>query len=122
MTPQVQAVPELPVVGYHGVDHDGFEMLALKENQVLRMFNAGEVIAQPVCLVSDALTYVESLKAELEAARAALLEAEIGLANLGSYQSAPTTPNIHEFGRASRALALVRAALSNHTPTKEQSK
>ena len=47
---------------------------------------------------------------EREALKLALGAAEIGLANLTSYQSAPRGPTIHEYGQAVRALAKVREA------------
>ena len=47
---------------------------------------------------------------EREALKLALEAAEIGLANLTSYQSAPIGPSIHEYGQAVRALIEVREA------------
>lgn len=49
----------------------------------------------------------------LQDAKDALQQAEIGLANLGSYQSAGRSPSIHEYGQASRALIAVRAAIAS---------
>lgn len=51
-----------------------------------------------------------------EAITKALQAAEVGLANLVSYQSSANTPSIHEFGQARRALDGVRAALSQPAP------
>ena len=47
---------------------------------------------------------------EREALKLALEAAEIGLANLTSYQSAPIGPSIHEYGQAVHALIEVREA------------
>lgn len=51
---------DLPIVGYYGLNTSGYEVIALKENHVLRMFDAGELTAQPVCLVSDALEAIRA--------------------------------------------------------------
>lgn len=67
-------------------------------------------------MVNERLKRVES---RLEAAKAALARAEIGLASLGSYQSAGAEANTHEFWQARRALTRVREVLNQ---TKGQSK
>jgi hypothetical protein len=48
--------------------------------------------------------------------KAVLQAAEIGLANLLSYQSSANKPRIDEFGQARRALSAVRAALASLPP------
>jgi len=44
--------------------------------------------------------------------REALAAAEVGLANLVSYQSSGNAPSIHKYGQARRALEAVPAALA----------
>lgn len=51
--------------------------------------------------------------------RAVLEAAEIGLANMVSYQSSGQTPSIHEYGQARRALDAVRKALAEGTQAVE---
>ena len=59
---------------------------------------------------------------EREALKLALEAAEIGLANLTSYQSAPIGPSIHEYGQAARALASVRGAIQALAQPEQENK
>lgn len=69
--PQEKAIREaLPVVAYHGIDHDGYEVVDLKENFVLRMFDPGAVVAQALVLKSDAESQLAELRAEVERLKA----------------------------------------------------
>lgn len=76
MTPQVQAMPELPVVAHL----NPLLSKTLTDLQLAELKHhagqPGKTLAAdydvPLCKVSDAITYAESLRVELEAARAAL--------------------------------------------------
>lgn len=52
----------LLTVGYYGLNHNGYEVIDLKESHVLRMFDADEITAQPVCLLSDAMDIIAALR------------------------------------------------------------
>ena len=61
--------PKLPVVGYYGVNHRGYESISLKENHLLRDFEAGEITAQPVCLISDAIEAIAAIAQPVQPAQ-----------------------------------------------------
>lgn len=70
-----QAMPELPVVAWRTSSLDtGWKTTYMKRVAEIWVEQGCEV--EPLCKVSDALTYAESLRAQLEAARAALVLAK----------------------------------------------
>ena len=108
---------DLPVIGYYGLNESGYDVIALKENAVLRMFDAGEVTAQPVCLVSDAL---EAIRASATSAPEHIADvsklvsefviADLAMTHLGSYAEKD-----YDFAMAVMK-ALQKAQLSGTTP------
>jgi len=56
-----QSAPVLPVVAYYGKGKDGCDSVNLKENKLLRDFDPGETVAEPLCKVSDALAAIAAL-------------------------------------------------------------
>ena len=82
----------LPTIGYYGLNQEGYEVIALKENHVLRMFDAGEIIASPVCLVSDATLAISAIErnardhiADVSKLVSEFVIADLAMTHLGSY-------------------------------------
>ena len=101
MTPQ-QAMPELPLPFY-------FVTMAADSRVIHTPYHSDYQMRE------YAQQYAESLRSELEAARAAL--AHIADADIRKWEQGYQTTDEFMTWAQSRA----RAALSNHTPTKEQS-
>ena len=57
---------ELRVVGWYAIDHDGYEAINLKENHVLRAFDAEAVTANALVMLADADALLNAKCAEIE--------------------------------------------------------